>query len=194
MTIRKYNSEFAVNMRASQILVFQPTFLTELPDDLFTPPYQCHVYGIARRPRVTLDTKSIVISPETIRGDVIAHTQDGPQKYSFEMKNFPSNSTVFVITHTPNFDSSKRTERLRSRDRSFSFLQLLVWGVYIRNWSIWSYCILARHMERTVVELPPNASRITKHCRRFWPRRFIDLRKWIFGSFYSASRTFSSQV
>lgn len=94
MTARKYLSEFAVNMQANQILVLLPTYLAELSDELFSPPYQCHIYGIARRPRVTLDPGSIEITPDLIRASVVAHKRDGTETYTFEVKNFPVDPIV----------------------------------------------------------------------------------------------------
>ncbi|QEL18784.1 hypothetical protein [Limnoglobus roseus] len=94
MTVRKYLSEFAVNMQAKQVLVMLPTYLEHLPADYFRPPYQSHIYGIARRPRVAFDPDSIVVTPEAIRGTVIAQRRGKPQQYDFEVKNYPADPVV----------------------------------------------------------------------------------------------------
>jgi hypothetical protein len=94
MSVRKYLSEFAVNMQANQVLVLLPTYLEQLSDEYFKPPYQCHIYGIARRPRVMFDPESLVITPQAIRGTVVAQRRGKPEKYDFEVQNHPTDPVV----------------------------------------------------------------------------------------------------
>jgi hypothetical protein len=91
---RKYTSEFAINMQAIQLLVMQQQTLGDLSDEQFTPPYQCHIYGIARRPRLSLDPTAIEITPDRIRATVNAHRQDQKEPYQIEMRNFPNDPIV----------------------------------------------------------------------------------------------------
>ncbi|TXT38798.1 MAG: hypothetical protein FD138_255 [Planctomycetota bacterium] len=94
MTVRKYMSEFAVNMQASQVLVMPPTYLEHLSDEYFRPPYQCHIYGIARRPRLMFNPESLVITPEVIRGTVVAQRREKDDYYDFEVRNHPTDPVV----------------------------------------------------------------------------------------------------
>lgn len=94
MSIRKYLSEFAVSMRANQLLVLQPSDLEGLSEEYNRPPYQCHIYAIARRPRVTFDTGTIVVTPDKIKADIVAQSRGKSQLYSVETPNFPSDPVV----------------------------------------------------------------------------------------------------
>lgn len=94
MTSRKYVSEFAVNMQSTQVLVLLPTYLECLSKEDFPPPYQCHIYGIARRPRVMLAPESVVVTPTTIRGTVVAQRPGTNDHYDFEVPNYPADPVV----------------------------------------------------------------------------------------------------
>jgi hypothetical protein len=89
MATRKYISEFGLNMMANQILILQQTHMAELTEADFEPYHQCHVYAVARRPRISLDPASIVISPETFRASCVTHRRGEKAVYDFEFPNNP---------------------------------------------------------------------------------------------------------
>lgn len=87
MAIRKYLTEFGLNMLGTYNVLLQQDQLDRLEPGGFDSTHPCHIYMVARRPRITLDPASIKFEEETFNG--IFNIQRGNSLESHEF-NFPN--------------------------------------------------------------------------------------------------------
>ena len=64
MSERKYMSEFGLNMLSDKLILLQQDSLEQIDQSKIDP----HIYIIARRPKITLDSKSIVFTDNKVTG------------------------------------------------------------------------------------------------------------------------------
>lgn len=72
---RKYITEFALSASGSYTVVLQQEHLEKLANGPFNKKQPCHIYMIARRPRIMFDPSTIVIEKGAISGDVKVQRQ-----------------------------------------------------------------------------------------------------------------------
>jgi hypothetical protein len=75
MSTRKYMSEFGLNMCTGYRLLLQQDQLDKVDDLGFEP----HIYIIGRRPRITIDPASVIVSEDRIRVDFVSKSK--PHRY-----------------------------------------------------------------------------------------------------------------
>lgn len=85
---KKYPTEFSINMFGNLCILAQQNELKELEHSDFNEENPCHIYIIARRPRIMIDPSSIKFEGELIYGQFLI--QDGKEIISekFVLQNF----------------------------------------------------------------------------------------------------------
>jgi hypothetical protein len=75
--IRKYISEFGINMVGGPSAVLQQDYLaSDYLSKVFDEEHPCHIYMVCRRPRVAIKPQSVAFADGTFRG--LVTIQDGP--------------------------------------------------------------------------------------------------------------------
>jgi hypothetical protein len=68
MAIRKYLTEFGLNMFGTYKVLLQQDHLNRLENGGFDSTHPCHIYMVMRRPRIMLDPDSIKFEEKTVSG------------------------------------------------------------------------------------------------------------------------------
>ncbi len=88
MTIRKYISEFALNMHLTHTMVLQQDDLKRVGEfNYFTADNPCHIYFICRRPRILIDTEKFIVDKDKLVFAFKIQRQDTFENIEFEIPN-----------------------------------------------------------------------------------------------------------
>jgi len=90
MTIRKYRSEFALNVYGNFNLLLQQSDFDDLEKANGFHGFEenpCHIYMICRRQRITFDPDAFRVTPGTIAGAIGIHCRDKVERFPFLMDN-----------------------------------------------------------------------------------------------------------
>jgi hypothetical protein len=101
MTIRKYLSEFGLNMFGVMKSLPQQDGLELLGESGFGQEYPCHIYMVGRRPRVVLDPASIQITEQTIMCTFKIQRENAFEEHRFEASNIFGGTEIRVECPSP---------------------------------------------------------------------------------------------
>lgn len=92
--MRKYFSEFCVNMFGVYQVLLQQNQLDSLAHSEIGAEYPCHIYMIARRPRVTLDPGSVLFTDDLVTGTFKVQKGVAVESHRFTARNYLGTSKV----------------------------------------------------------------------------------------------------
>ena len=92
--IRKYFSEFAVNMFGSYQVLLQQDQLDSLQHHELGSNYPCHIYMIARRPRIMLNPESVVFTDDWVTGTFTVQRAAAMESHQFKARNYLGSPNV----------------------------------------------------------------------------------------------------
>lgn len=99
--IRKYFSEFGLNMFGSYQVLLQQDQLDLLKHSEIGSEYPCHIYMIARRPRITLDPESVVFTDDWVSGRFNVQRGAQIETHQFKVPNLLGTSVVRLECNFP---------------------------------------------------------------------------------------------
>jgi len=87
MTKRKYITEFALSASGYFTMILQQENLKTIANSPFSEEQPCHIYMVARRPRIMLDPSTIIVRNGVIEGDLKIQRQAVQETRSFRIRN-----------------------------------------------------------------------------------------------------------
>jgi hypothetical protein len=99
MTVRKFRSEFALNLYGDFNLLLQQSDFEYLGKDNRFLPFEenpCHIYMICRRPRFAFEPDAFRITPGEIAGSIRVHLGDRFERLPFVMNDSQKRPTISV--------------------------------------------------------------------------------------------------
>lgn len=124
MVKRKYITEFALSASGYFTLVLQQEHLGRLVDSPFNKQHPCHIYMIARRPRIMFDPPSIVVENGSISGNLKIQHQDTQQIHPFRIPNYLGCDTIRIECNYPYTEYTVYNEK--GEDISFGKVAMLL--------------------------------------------------------------------
>jgi hypothetical protein len=97
MAQRKYLSEFGLNMCTRAFVLLQQAELNKIDNIGFEP----HIYIIGKRPRITIDLKSVLISKDRINGRFVKQVKNDLIPIEFDTQNLLGTADVDIHSEYP---------------------------------------------------------------------------------------------
>jgi len=127
MTIRKYRTEYALNIYGHRNLITQPGEFERLLESNGFDEFKdspLHLYMICRRPRITYDPSAFVATQESIAGAFRVQVGENHEKCKFSLENPYQNSSPSVECPYPHAFATFRWESLANRGMSIHVTRL----------------------------------------------------------------------
>ena len=94
MPVRKYFTEFGLNMVSTFSALLQQDHLDKLEASGFDDTYPCHIYMVTRRPRVMLDPTSVLFEEKWVSGTFNIQKGIRLEAHEFKVPNHLGASNV----------------------------------------------------------------------------------------------------